>query len=80
MVDYQQNEGKIVIEQVQITDLENAAHLPSGKAVKGMLAGNENWRSPEAFYRGRLSKPTDIYSFGVVVSNLLMITYSMPIN
>jgi serine/threonine protein kinase len=38
-----------------------------------MLAGNDSWRSPEAHFRGELNKPTDIFSFGIVVStsNLL---------
>lgn len=58
----------IVVEKVQLTDLENAAYLPEGKCVKGMLAGNDDWRSPEAHFKGRLSKPSDVYSFGLVVS------------
>lgn len=57
-----------IVEQVQVTDLENAAYLPKGRCIKGMLAGNENWRSPEAHFRGELNKPTDIFSFGIVVS------------
>lgn len=61
------NQG-IVVEKVQLTDLENAAYLPKGKCVKGMLAGNDNWRSPEAHFKGKLSKPSDVFSFGLVVS------------
>ena len=57
-----------IFEQVQIIDLENAAYLPKSRYIKGMLAGNDNWRSPEAHFRGELNKPTDIFSFGVVVS------------
>lgn len=59
-----------VIEKVQLTNLENAGYLPAGRCIKGMLAGNENWRSPEAHVRGELNKPTNIFSFGVVVSAL----------
>ena len=59
-----------IVEQVQITDLENAAYLPKGRCIKGMLAGNDNWRSPEAHFKGELNKPADIFSFGVVVSVL----------
>lgn len=54
--------------QVQVTDLENAAHLPKGRCIKGMLAGNDNWRSPEAHFKGELNKPTDMFSFGIMVS------------
>ncbi|RAK96387.1 putative calcium/calmodulin dependent protein kinase [Aspergillus ibericus CBS 121593] len=66
MVECQYNGQDTLIEKVQIIDLENAAHLPQGKCIKGMLAGNDNWRSPEAHFKGRLSKPTDMFSFGVV--------------
>jgi len=59
-----------IVEQVQITDLENAAYLPKGRCIKGMLAGNDNWRSPEAHFKGEFNKPSDIFSFGVVVSVL----------
>ncbi|PKY01354.1 putative calcium/calmodulin dependent protein kinase [Aspergillus campestris IBT 28561] len=54
------------VERVQLIDLENAAYLPKGRCIKGMLAGNDNWRSPEAHFKGELNKPTDIFSFGIV--------------
>ncbi|OAL23752.1 hypothetical protein AYO20_10898 [Fonsecaea nubica] len=67
MVDYHnQDGGETTIKQVQIADLENAAHLPKGRCIKGTLAGNDNWRSPEGHFRGELNKPTDIFSFGAV--------------
>lgn len=57
-----------VIKQVQVIDIENAAYLPKGRCIKGMLAGNDNWPSPEGHFKGELNKPSDIYSFGTVVS------------
>ncbi len=57
-----------MLEKIQLTDLDNAVYLPNGRYIKGIAAGNENWRSPEAFFRGKVSKPTDIFSFGIVVS------------
>lgn len=57
-----------IVEQVQLIDVENAAHLPQGRCIKGMLAGNDNWRSPEAHFKAELNKPTDIFSFGIMVS------------
>lgn len=57
-----------VVDIVQLTDLENAIYLPRGRCIKGMLAGNDNWRSPEAHLKGELNKPTDVFSFGAVVS------------
>jgi hypothetical protein len=62
-----------IVEQVQIIDLENAAYLPKGRCIKGMLAANDNWRSPEAHFKGELNKPTDIFSFGIVVSASTML-------
>ncbi|KAB8216258.1 putative calcium/calmodulin dependent protein kinase [Aspergillus novoparasiticus] len=55
-----------IIEHVRIIDLENAAHLPKGRCIKGMLAGNDNWGSPEAHFKGELNKPTDMFSFAIV--------------
>jgi serine/threonine protein kinase len=68
MIDCEQGDQGIVVEGVQLTDLENAAHLPNGRCVKEMLAGNDNWRSPEAHFKGELGKPSDVFSFGLVVS------------
>ncbi|KAJ5823525.1 calcium/calmodulin dependent protein kinase [Penicillium robsamsonii] len=31
-----------------------------------MLAVNDNWRSPEAYFRGELNKPTDLFSLGAM--------------
>lgn len=68
MVDcHENNHQETIVDQVQIIDLENAAHLPHGRCIKGMLAGNDNWRSPEAHFKGELNKPADIFSFGIVV-------------
>jgi hypothetical protein len=68
MVDYHHDEEKMVLENVQLTDLDNAAYLPNGRYIKGMIAGNENWPSPEAFFKSKISKPADMFSFGIVVS------------
>ncbi|PLB47152.1 kinase-like protein [Aspergillus steynii IBT 23096] len=57
---------EISIDRVQLIDLENAAYLPPRRCIKGMLAGNDNWRSPEAHLKAELNKPTDLFSFGVV--------------
>lgn len=68
MVNYHDNNyQETIVEQVQIIDLENAAYLPHGRRIQGMLAGNDNWRSPEAHFKGELNKPTDMFSFGIVV-------------
>jgi serine/threonine protein kinase len=71
MVDGHYDAQDFLVERVQLIDLENAAHLPDGRCIKGMLAGNANWRSPEAHLKGELNKPADIFSFGTVVSAFL---------
>ncbi|KAH9211828.1 putative calcium/calmodulin dependent protein kinase [Leptodontidium sp. 2 PMI_412] len=66
MVDCSHTGQETVVEQVQVADLENAAFLPKGRYTKGMLAGNDNWRSPEAHFKAELNKPTDVFSLGIV--------------
>ncbi|KAJ9200660.1 hypothetical protein DTO021D3_2648 [Paecilomyces variotii] len=65
MADLRYDDKHTIVERVQITDLENAAYLPPGRCIRGMLAGNDNWRSPEAHIKNKLNKPTDIFSFGI---------------
>lgn len=45
MVDCRDREEETVVEKVLLADLKNAAYLPKGRCIKGMLAGNDNWRS-----------------------------------
>ena len=59
----------MVIEQVQLADIEDAAYVPAGSDIMGKQVGNWMWRSPEAHAQGRVNKPSDIFSFGVVVSH-----------
>ncbi|KAJ5216913.1 calcium/calmodulin dependent protein kinase, partial [Penicillium chermesinum] len=66
MVDCQYGNEETIIICAQLADLENAAYLPVGRCIKGMLAGNDNWRSPEAHFKGELNKPTDMFAFGTL--------------
>lgn len=68
MVSYHRIDQDILVEKVQVSDLENAGYLPQPMCVRGMWAMNENWRSPEANFKGTLNKPTDLFLFGLVVS------------
>jgi serine/threonine protein kinase len=65
--DYREDDEGMIITKTQLTDLENAAYLPNDRYLKSMLMGNEAWRSPEAVFRSKLGKPSDMYSFGLVV-------------
>ena len=42
--------------------------MPPKSNIRGMQIGNWMWRSPEAHARGRVNKPSDMFSFGIVVS------------
>lgn len=68
MVNYHGTGPETAVEQVQLIDLENAAYLPKGRCIKGMLAGNDRWRSPECHFKGELNKYSDVFSFAAVVS------------
>jgi serine/threonine protein kinase len=68
LANYRHVEQGVIVEQVQIADHENAAYLPKPRCIKAMLAGNDNWRSPEGHFKGELNKATDMYSCGFVVS------------
>lgn len=61
-------DGSITVQRVQLADLEDAAYLPPDTAVIGKQAGNQMWRSPEAHACGPIHKPSDIFSFAIVVS------------
>jgi hypothetical protein len=58
----------MVIEQVQLADIEDAAYVPAGCDIVGKQVGNWLWRSPEADTQSRNNKSSDMFSFGVVVS------------
>ena len=68
LVDWDDTNGNTTVRQVQIADLEDAAYVPDNCAIIGRQVGNWMWRSPEAHSSGQVQKPSDIFSFGVVVS------------
>lgn len=68
LVDCQHTGDVTQIQRVQIIDLENVGYTSWPRYIKGTLLGNDNWRSPEGHLRGVLTQPTDIFSFGAVVS------------
>jgi serine/threonine protein kinase len=68
MVDWDESDGHTTIKQVQIADIEDAAYVPDNCAIVGRQVGNWMWRSPEAHASAQVHKPSDIFSFGIVVS------------
>jgi serine/threonine protein kinase len=67
LVSWDEIDGNITVREVQIAEIEDAAYVPSDSAIVGRQIGNWMWRSPEAHASGLVHKPSDIFSFGVVV-------------
>jgi len=57
-----------VVNGVQIVDVEDACRVPHGRNIVGLQVGNWMWRSPEAHAQGPVNTPSDMFSFGLVVS------------
>ncbi|KAH6652995.1 kinase-like domain-containing protein [Truncatella angustata] len=72
MVDYHETDKGVVVDRVQLSDLEDATHIPPAQALRGLQVGNHWWRSPEAHVKGAINKPTDIFSFAIVSIFLLL--------
>lgn len=68
VVDWEEGSNGIEITKVQLTDLEDASHLGPEFDICDLLVGNQLWRSPEAHASGRVNTPSDMFSFGIVVS------------
>jgi serine/threonine protein kinase len=68
LVEWKENGDDIIVEQAQIADIEDAAYVPDDCIIEGAQRGNWMWRSPEAHVAGPMHKPTDMFSFGLVVS------------
>ncbi|KAK4983981.1 hypothetical protein LTR50_006891 [Elasticomyces elasticus] len=66
LVELEEDHHEMLIKQVQLADIEDAAHVPPSCDIVGRQVGNWLWRSPEAHAQGRVNKPSDVFSFGVV--------------
>lgn len=69
MVDYTtMSDGNVDIERVHLIDIENALPVKDEHFMYNIDIGHRFWRSPEAHARRMIGKPTDIFSFGLIVS------------
>lgn len=68
LIQWSQSSHGIIIDEVCLGDLEDSAYVPPGSKIRGRQVGNQNWRSPEAHAEGCVNKPSDMFSFGLVVS------------
>lgn len=69
LVDWDTTDGNATtVRQVLIADIEDAAYVPDHSTIVGRQVGNWIRRCPEAHASGQVHKPSDIFSFGLVVS------------
>jgi hypothetical protein len=61
------NEGQLEIERVALSDLDCSLELESEKLLNARI-GNVMWRSPEAQIGKGIGKPSDVFSYGLLVS------------
>ena len=59
--------GQFKIERVALGDLDCALKL-KGEMLLDYRIGNVMWRSPEGQTRKGIGKPSEVFSFGLVVS------------
>lgn len=80
LVDYQPaaEDQALTIKAVQIADLGDAVIVPPGKNLYGPLCGNQFWRSPESWARSAQNQASDVFSFGIVVSLLYLVSRLGP--
>ncbi|KAI4859674.1 kinase-like protein [Hypoxylon rubiginosum] len=64
--------GDVIVKSIQISDLEDAVIVPSGKYLRGPLCGNQLWRSPESWARSRQNHASDVFSFGIVMIYVML--------
>ncbi|KAK2791193.1 hypothetical protein FQN53_006031 [Emmonsiellopsis sp. PD_33] len=60
-------EGRVIVKNVQISDLEDTVIVKTGKWLRGPLCGNAIWRSPESWCRSRQNQSSDVFSFAIVM-------------
>ncbi len=56
------------MKSVQLADFQDAAYVLPGTDIVGSQVGNQLWRSPEVHAQGPVDSPSDMLSFGMVVS------------
>ncbi|KAH8767488.1 kinase-like domain-containing protein [Diaporthe sp. PMI_573] len=62
----EQPDGSVTIQDVKLSDLEDAVLLEPDMAIKGAVLGNKLWRSPESWTGATQEHPSDVFSFGIV--------------
>jgi serine/threonine protein kinase len=69
LIDWKNSSDEMTMKQLRIADLEDAAYVPKDCVIRGRQVGNPMWRSPEAHASAEVHTPSDMFSFGLVVSS-----------
>lgn len=56
------------VDEVYLTNLEDAVRLEPGRELKGVPLGSHVKRSPETHAEGPVELSSDLFAFGIVVS------------
>ena len=75
----EQSDGSLVIQDVKLSDLEDAVLLGPDMAIEGAVLGNKLWRSPESWTGATQEHSSDVFSFGIVAIYVMvnrMVFYS----
>lgn len=78
MIDWDDTNGEIAVERIELADLEGSAYVPPGSVIEGGQVGNQLWRSPEAHAKGPVNTYSDMFSFGIVVRYHPLMLYCTP--
>lgn len=80
VVEYRlQPNGELDISRVNLADPESAAKVKHGEHITGIQVGNVMWRSPEAQAGIGITKASDVFSFGIVVSASIDLSVPAPL-
>lgn len=73
LVDYTESpDGSLDIQDVKLSDLEDAVYLSRDGSLRGCRCGHRLWRSPESWARARQQLSSDIFSFGIVAIYVML--------
>ncbi|EGC44800.1 conserved hypothetical protein [Histoplasma capsulatum var. duboisii H88] len=77
LVDYDESiQGQTIINNVQISDLEDAVLVPPGKWLRGPLCGNAIWRSPGGWCRSHQNEASDCLQMIYIMLNEMVFRVS----
>ena len=69
LLDWHRDEtGGFVIERVVLSNLDFAFRVPGNQVLLKYKRGSPMWRSPEGQAGRMVGKPSEVFSFGLVVS------------